>query len=560
MRNTFFRSPFRSVRNLRRFQVIGSVFLKHGFGFIFDRFGPELRALRRTLRQPFSFTSDPSLTEEELAIHFRLALEELGPTFVKLGQILSTRPDLLPPIFIVELSKLQDKVPPAPWEDIEKILLEDYDNSFTEIFATIDHVPMAAASLAQVYAATLSNGAEVVLKVQRPGIIPVIETDLEIIQTLAAIAQPTPLGRFYDLTEIAEEFAFTLRNELDYNSEGHNADRFRQNFADAEFLYIPKVYWEYTTPRVLVLERIHGIKINNIKALEAEGYDRHQIAMNAAHLIVQEVLVDGFFHADPHPGNLFIMPGHVIGAMDFGMVGHLKESDRRHLIQLYIAAIQQDIDAIIDQFIRMGAAGVDVDQVALGRDIDRLLSHYYGRPLKDMRAADVIERIQPVVFEHRLKLPSAFWLLGKTLMIMEGVGLQLDPDFDIYEVSGPYVRRLIWQLILPGKNWSHQVLRKTTDWGNLFDEFPRTANRLLELIEHGQFFRLSIVELDPLLNRVDRLVTRISLALLVAALIVGLSLLIPLFSSGSVGQIILIAGFVFVVGLGLWLLLTMLRR
>ncbi len=559
MVSQFLRTPFRSMRNLRRFQTIGGVFLKHGFGFLFENFGPELRALRRALGRPLNRSDEPTMTDEELAIHFRLALEELGPTFVKLGQVLSTRPDLLPPTFVFQLSKLQDAVPPDPWEETEKILLEEYGREPDEVFATIARQPIASASLAQVYNATLPSGEEVVVKVQRHGIIPTIDTDLEIMHTLANIAQPTALGRVYDLPEIVEEFGYTLRNELDYEQEGRNADRFRRNFTGEDYMYIPKVYWEYTTRRALVLERISGIKINDLDALDDNGYDRKRIVLNAANAIIQEVMIDGFFHADPHPGNLYVMPNNVIGVMDFGMVGHLKDNDRRNLVQLYIAAVEQDIDAIIDQFIRMGAASVDVDQVKLARDLNRLLNNYYGRPLKEIRAVEVIEQVQPVVFEHQLHLPSDFWLLGKTLMIMEGVGLQLDPDFDIFKVSEPYVKRLVWQLLLPNRRFAQQLLRKTTDWSNLFDEFPRTANRLMEQAERGEFFRLSIKEFENLLDHIDRLVTRISLAVLVAALIVGISLLIPVFS-GGIGQGVLILAFVIVVSLGFWLLLTMLRR
>jgi ubiquinone biosynthesis protein len=244
----------------------------------------------------------------------RMALEELGPTFVKLGQVLSTRPDLLPPAYIAELARLQDTVPPAPWEPVRAQLEAELGAPVEKVFATLDPEPIAAASLAQVHAATLPDGAEVVVKVQRPDIEATINVDLDILADVARLLQTrTPLGELYDLPGIVEEFAATLRAELDFYREGHNADRFRANFADEPYLYIPKVYWDYTTRRVLVMERIRGIKIDDIAALDAAGYDRYRIGLHAARMVIKEVLEDGFFHADPHPGNFFVMPGEVIG-------------------------------------------------------------------------------------------------------------------------------------------------------------------------------------------------------------------------------------------------------
>jgi len=273
-------------------------------------------------------------------MHFRLALEELGPTFVKFGQILSTRPDLLPPAYIAELSKLQDTVPPEPWEAIRALLTQELGREPEEVFATIDPQPMAAASLAQVHAAPLPDGHEVVVKIQRLGITTVINTDLEILSFLAVRALDTPLGKIYDFVSIVDDFAFTLRNELDYCREGRKADRFRENFAGESHLYIPHVYWDFSSRRVLVLERIHGIKIDDIPVLDAAGYNHHRGALQSAHVIIKEVLEDGFFHADPHLGNFVVMPGEVICAMDFGMVGHLRERDRLNLIRLYILSMQ----------------------------------------------------------------------------------------------------------------------------------------------------------------------------------------------------------------------------
>ena len=251
-------------------------------------------------------------------------LEKLGPTFIKLGQILSTRPDLLPLSFITELSKLVDSVSPEPWELMRTLLARELGREPEEVFASIDPQPMASASLSQVHGAVLPGGQEVIIKVQRPNITAVIDTDLEILSSLAARAQATSLGKIYDFISVADDFGFTLRNELDYQREGRNADRLRESFAgEADLLYIPKVYWELSTRQVLVMERIYGIKINDIPALDAARYDRHKVALNSARAMIKQAFEDGFFHADPHSGNYIILPGDVIGLVDFGKVGYL---------------------------------------------------------------------------------------------------------------------------------------------------------------------------------------------------------------------------------------------
>jgi len=547
----------RSVRHWQRYREIVGIFLRHGFGFAFNQLEPDWNSLRNFLRLPSrKETSTPS---EDLAMHFRLALEELGPTFIKFGQILSTRPDLLPPSYITELSKLQDNVPPTPWGLIREVLIRELGREPEQVFLTIDPQPMAAASLAQVHAAILPDGQEVVVKVQRPGISSVIETDLEILSSLAKQAQTTRWGKVYDFISMANDFAFTLRNELDYRSEGRNADRFRENFVHESHLYIPHIYWEYSSQRVLVLERIHGIKIDDLPALDGAGYDRHRIALHSARVIIKEVLEDGFFHADAHPGNYNVLPGEVIGAMDFGMVGYLKDRDRLDLIRLYLVAVALDADGIVDQLIRIGAAGAEVDRTGLARDIGRLLNKYYALPLKDIRAREVVEEIMPIAFQHRLRLPSDLWLLGKTLAMMEGVGLQLDPDFDVFAVAQPFVRRLLWNMAIPDAGWVRAALLGGVNWGELFNRLPRAGNRMLERIERDEPFRIQIDDTDPIINRLDRLFTRLSLSILVGALIIGLAFLASNPSPSFWGQWMIIGGLVSIISLGIWLFILLIR-
>jgi ubiquinone biosynthesis protein len=547
--------PIRGVRHLRRFQQIAQILARHGFGELLDLLGaapvfPLARALRRR----------PSLGPPQ---RLRMALEELGPTFVKLGQVLSTRPDLLPPAYIAELARLQDTVPPAPWEPVRAQLEAELGAPVEEVFATLDPEPIAAASLAQVHAATLPDGAEVVVKVQRPDIEATINVDLDILADVARLLQTrTPLGELYDLPGIVEEFAATLRAELDFYREGHNADRFRANFADEPYLYIPKVYWEYTTRRVLVMERIRGIKIDDIAALDAAGYDRYRIGLHAARMVIKEVLEDGFFHADPHPGNFFVMPGEVIGAMDFGMVGYLSRRTRTDLVRLYIAAVQLDEEAVVDQLVRMGVVGGAVDRMGLQHDIGRLLRKYAGLPLKAIRARDMVEEAMPIAFRHHLRLPSELWLLGKTLAMMEGVGLKLVPDFDMFAVSRPYVQRFMREMASP-RAWMPSLIRGMGDWAQLLDMLPRTGMQLLTRAERGELeVSLRHQELGRALVYLDRLANRLALSILLAALIVGLALLVPAFHLAERGGLItalVILGFALASLLGLWLVISILR-
>jgi ubiquinone biosynthesis protein len=547
-------------RHLRRYGQIAEVFTRHGFGAIVAQLG-----LSRYLNLPQRLMNrEPPPTDVTAAKHLRLALEELGSTFVKLGQILSTRPDILPPEFINELSKLQDEVPPGPWDPIQALIEQELGAPLNEFFMAFDPTPIAAASLAQVYAALVLDGQHVVVKVQRPGIERVVNTDLEIIQDLAQLAQErTFLGDLYDLADLADEFAAALRTELDYGREGRNAERFRKNFASESGLYIPQVYWDYSTRRVLVMERISGIKISDVETIEAAGYDRHRLAVAAARLVVKQVLEDGFFHADPHPGNLVIMPGEVIGVMDFGTAGYLTAEDRANLVPLYAAIIQTDSVRAVDQLERMGIADPHLaDRAGLQRDLRRLLQKYQGVSLKDISVGEMLGEIEPIVYEYHLRVPSDYWLLIKTLVIMEGVGKGLDPDFDIYGFSEPYVRRFLLRQILPSA-WAPTVLRSATAWADLLSGFPRQTSRILRQVEQGDLrFRVHAPMTRQTARHWNQIANRLILGVVLAALIIAMALLIPTLDltwPWSIQVWIIVIGFVAMCVVGAWLGLWILR-
>jgi len=543
----------RRIGQLRRYRHILSVFVRHGFGSMVSMLPMERTWWQRWRRYP---TSEP----QSLPAHFREALEELGPTFVKLGQVLSTRPDVLPPEYVTELARLQDQVPPLPWDIMREVIAEELGAAPETVFRRIEQRPMAAASLAQVHGALLADGQQVVIKVQRPNIVPTIEVDLTILKDLAHYVQHhTPLGEYYDLEAIADDFAETLHQELDYLREGHNADRFRQTFAHEPGIYIPKVYWEYTTRRVLTLERISGIKIDNVAALKAAGFDMQRLATQAARMSVKEILEDGFFHADPHPGNLVVMENGAIGAMDFGMVGTLSDGDRVNLIRLYAMAAQLDAEGVVDQLIHIGAAPADVDRRQLGREIQTLLRRYTGIPLNDIKAAEVINEIRPIVFRYRLRLPSSYWLLAKVISIMESIGRRLAPDFDIFGFARPSARSLLLKDILPNRRHAEQLLRQGLVWEDLLDELPRAASRWLARIDAREPIPLGLDK--GIVDRLDRMITRLALSLIIAGMTIGIAIIMPSASQGSATlQAVLWFGFAVAIGLGFWVMISIFRK
>jgi ubiquinone biosynthesis protein len=506
-------------RRWQRYREISRVFLRHGFGFLLESAG--LRRLRWPPRR--AVPSPPP------AHHLRLALEELGPTFIKLGQVLSTRPDLIPPPFVAELARLQDRVPPFPAAEARHIIEEELGAPVEELFADFQEEPLAAASLSQVHGARLRTGEEVVLKVQRPGIEAQVATDLEILRRIARLAEERlPQAELYDLPGIVEEFGHTLHAEMDFRREANNAERFRHNFTGKPYLYIPRVYWEFTTHRVLTLERVYGLKIDDIPGLEAAGIDRHRVALHATDVVMQEIFQDGFFHADPHPGNFFVLPGDIIAAVDFGMVGYLSRSLREQLVSLLAAAVQMDTTALVQQLLRMSLVETGVDREGLRRDLERLLQAYAGRPLKELRAAAVLEEAMPIAFRRRLRLPAELWLLGKMLAMLEGVGTRLDPDFDPFAVARPYALRLLRESTSLSA-LTERFRSALLDWGELLLDFPLHTPTLFTRLQRGDWtVGVELRRTEGPLAVLDTLSLRLSLGILIAVGLVVAALFLRL--------------------------------
>lgn len=422
----------------RRLRHIGSVAARHGLGYLVGPTGAgRLVPFQRGWLGHARRTSPYTRPE-----HLRLALEELGTTFIKLGQIVSTRGDLLPPDYQAELAHLQDSAPPVPAADILNTISAEFGSRAESVFATFDSTPLASASIGQAHAATLIDGSEVVVKVRRPGVVAQIDEDLELLTKLAArAARRSETARHYDLAGLATEFGGTLRQELDYLREGHNAERFAANFADDPSIHIPRVHWEATTSQVLTLERLHGVKVGQPAALDATGLDRPAVARAAARITLRMVFEHGLFHADPHPGNFFIEPDGTIGLIDFGMVGAVDPETRGRLAALLGGFASRNGDILLDNVLALGVATTDVDRQGLRHDLMALATDQLGRPLGDVAFGTLLGGMLSVVRRHHLVLPTDLALVVKTIAMCEGVGAQIDPSFRLAAVLLPFLIR-----------------------------------------------------------------------------------------------------------------------
>lgn len=512
---------FARGRLLRRSRDIASALSRHGLGWLLGQVGlAELVPFERGwLGHP---ARESPYTQAE---HLRLAFGELGATFIKLGQAVSTRPDLAPPAYIEQLSKLQDAAPPVPFEHISQVVCDELVQAPEALFAEFDPQPIASASIGQAHAGRLKNGQAVIVKVQRPGVAEQVARDLEILSGMAEWAEAhTAFGRDYNLLALVDEFAYTLRNELDYRREGQNADRFRRNFAGDAGAYIPRVYWDYTTTRVLTLERVGGIKIADVSALEAAGIDRHALARNAVRLMLREAFEFGFFHADPHPGNFFVQPDGRIALIDFGMVGRLDERLQDALLRIGLALVQRDVVRLTDEFYALGVAGSGARRAILQRDLDHLLSRFEGRPIKEIAAAQVTREIMAIALRHRLQLPAELAMLLRTVSLSEGLGAQLDPDFRLFEFAAPYLQDFWMRRRSPGAI-TKRAAQAALDTIELGLELPRRVDRFLGQLERGELeMNIHHEGLREFTRQMQRMANRLALSILLAAMIVALGL------------------------------------
>ena len=543
----------------RRYRQIGEVLARHGLDYFLSLTGLE-RAL--PLHRP-PFGRDTAQKARSRPEQLRLALEELGTTFVKLGQILSTRPDLLPPEYQAELAKLQDQVAPIPSEQAIEVLTGELGRPLDELFAEFDPEPMAAASIGQVHTARLQDGTDVVVKIRRPGVVEQVDQDLDILQNLAAAASRRwAAAEQYDLVGLAQEFAQTLRAELDYIREGRSAERFARNFAGDPRIRIPRVFWEATTSRVLTLERVRGIKIDDAPSLDAAGINRPLLARHSSEIILKMVFEDGFFHADPHPGNFFVEPDGRIGLIDFGMAGVVDDATQAQLVDVFIAVTSQDPERMVDALLDLGVAGRRVNRNLLRRDLEHLLSRYYGLPLGEIKLTPMLTEAIAVIRRHSLHLPPNLALLLKTLMMDEALGTRLDPSFQLPTVLVPYAQRIMRRQYSP-LLWARRFGRSGLEAARLSAELPQHLRRLIGELERGGLeVGMRPEGFDALVRRFERIANRIVLGIITAAAMIGLAILLSVYRPPIADQWAGAAfglGFILVAALGTYLAWIILR-
>ena len=514
--------PVRPPSRQKRLRQIAGALARHGLGWLvldlgLGRFVPFHRgALRHEAREaPY--------TRPE---HLRLALEDLGVTAVKLGQVLSTRPDLVPSEIAAELSRLQDHAPPVPFEAVRAVVEAELGEPLDVLFADFDPEPLAAASIGQVHAATLPDGTAVVVKVQRPGVEAQAEADLALLGYLArAAASRTRWGHDYDVQGWVREFGFTLRAELDYAAEARHAEQVRRDFADEPMLHVPAVFAERSARRVLTMERLDGIKVDDAAALDAAEVDRRELARTATRVMLQMVLRNGFYHADPHPGNVLVLPGGRIGLLDFGMVGALDAATRQALLRIVLALAAEDTDRLVDELTALGVTGEAVARGPLKQDLERLRRRYATRPLREIAAAEAFQEIMDVARRHHLRLPAELVQLAKVTAMAEGTALRLDPDFEILAFSLPYVRRF-WLRTLSPRAQARRLSGSLADLADLGETLPRQLRRLSRRLEDGALPLTVTTDPSPeTLQRLDRAANRVASSVLAAAFVVGGSLL-----------------------------------
>lgn len=531
-----------------RYREIIKVLIKHGFGFLLAQlglrnFGPFARIFSLYGKEE----PESPLTQPK---HLRAALEELGTTFIKFGQILSTRADLLPEPYIEELAKLQSSVPPFSFDEVRQELDRELGEDWPLLFAHFEETPFAAASIGQVHRATLHNGEPIVVKVQRPGIEKTVKEDLAILEHLARLAQQRlRLGKVVDFPGLVREFGYTLMRELNYKREGKNADRFRRHFASRSSLYIPKVYWELTTKRVLTLEEIRGFRIDEVDRLLEAGLNVKQIARECALNVVKMIFEDGFYHADPHPGNFLIQPDGSIALLDFGLVGELDEENRLQMIALYLALLKRNEKEIAQILTHLDEDHPPVRQEELEQDIEWFLERHFHETLAEIHLSLALQDLLDIIYRHRIRVSSHLSLLAKTLIMCEGIGRHLDPEFNLTLVMSEYAPRLYLQK-LRAEHPGRKMKRSAMELISLSADAPQLLHSLLRKANSGRFdVRAQLHNTEPLLRELNRMVNRLAISVLTSAFIIGLALLLLVYHPASgTGMGNRIAEWLFIIG------------
>ncbi|MCF7220367.1 ABC1 kinase family protein [Marilutibacter chinensis] len=541
-----------------RAEALVAILVRHGFGDMLRRLG-----LARALHRAGSASSLARMEEwvaQPVPVRIRHALEEMGPCFVKLGQVLATRVDLFPPEWIAEFSRLQSAAPAVPFEAIRSEMETALGHAPSSEFEAIDQSPLAAASIAQVHRARLHDGREVVIKVRRPGIRRVVEADLRLLQYAArrAEARFPELRRFHP-AGMVRQFHDSLMRELDLAAECRNAERIAASFADDPRMVVPSVYWPCTNERMNVQDFVDGLPVADLAALEKAGVDRKEVARTGAQFVLKMMLQDGFFHADPHPGNVFVLSDGRIAVIDFGMVGHLSRMRREEVVDLLFGLVERDAGRVGEVLLDWaGPADVDIDPLML--DIDGFIDRYHGLPLAQLDLAGMLLEVTTLLRQHRLALPADLALLIKVCLTLDGLGRSLDPGFDMARQARPFLRRAMVRRYRP-RALVRDGFSAMTDVLGLAASAPRELRGLLRMIRSGNGLRMRVDGLREFSTDVSHSANRLAGSMVIAALIVGSSIAMTVEGGPSMFGLPFfgLLGFVGASLAGIWLLWSIFR-
>jgi len=500
--------------NIKRYQEIITVFAKHGFGLIIDQLGIfDYLKMRK-----HGTDEEVPISKRSIGERLRIPLEELGPTFVKVGQLMSTREDIVPRDIVEELKKLQNSVKPFSFDEVRTVIESEIEGDLNIIYKEFSKEPIASASISQVHYAVLNNGEKVAVKVQRPGIEKVISRDLNILHDLAYfVDNHTKFGKIYDFKSMVDDFERTLKNELDFTKEAENTDTFRNNFSKDEGIKVPEVNWNYTSRRVLTMEFIDGIGVDDHNALQKAGIDKREIAKKIAESICNQILRDGVFHADPHPGNIKILWDGTIVFLDLGMVGRISEARRKTISKFFVGISNKDTRMVARAVMELDAMSEKKNIRKFEQDVDLMIDKYLTMPWSRINVGELLYEIFNIAFLNGIRLPREFTLLAKSLATIQSLLEQLAPELNTIEVAKPIAKKLVLQSY-SFKNISSALRRNASAYKDLISELPYYIQNLLEKADDGELtVQLKIKEIDKIQKRFDRAINRISFSVILLA-------------------------------------------
>jgi len=546
-----------ATRNIGRLSEIAQVAVKHGFGYFFERH-------RLTDLFPWIGRDGSAAAPSDRGRRLREMLDELGPTFVKFGQLLSTRPDIVPPDIVLELQKLQDDVRPIPFADVERVIREDLGMTIEQAFLEFDERPTAAASIGQVHHAILPNGERVAVKVQRPNAPRQIESDISLLVQAARLAKERVRALdFIDAEQVVDEFARSIRSELDYRAEARNAEAFRRNFAGVTDVKIPRAYWTYTRRRVLVLELLEGTQLADLDRAALSQVERRDLAYRIAEAWMTMIFRHGFFHGDPHPANIFVLDGGAsVGLVDFGQVGKLTDEDMSKLTGLFIDAANERVDALPRRLAELGVRYPREREEEFTDELRDIYYRYYGVSLSEIDPLQVIREAFEVIYRLNLRLPTRFVMLDKAIATLASVGIELYPDFNVFEVAKPYARNLMIERFSPERILS-RAQKESGELARVVATLPYQVHDVLEEFRDGQI-EVGFIHkgLDEFMHKVDVAFNRLVVALIVVGGLIGSSLIGIFAKHGPFVfgvNFLSFVGFLLSGALGVWLLWGVIR-